>query len=311
MIKIKTAALADTADALFQGEKGVLVLDRYAEAAARTRPGRVDMDNFITMALTAPALDEVVSMVLLTIDGFLASSQVRGTFGYSRNIHTGVCLDGASASDETLDQLRESGASAVELRANLGPTVAEPGKPAIEASVLARRARAAQDAGLLPILTFAMPDLVSQSSNVTYAVTANALRGLVTACEAFGVEPSEMIIRTSMVTPGSLVSPQPSAAEVGAGTVAAIREHVPSSIGGVLLLSSGTDLATSCANLSGVALAASGAGVDWPVSFGFARPLIESAVRLWDGTSGSPVARMAVTSACRSAANALAAGRAA
>lgn len=306
MTKIKTAELSEVVAAFFPGRKGVLVLDRYAEADARSaRPRPVDVVQFLNMALTAPALEEVVSTVLLTLDGLMSTTQLRGTTGFARHIQVGVCMDPASATGDLLARVRTAGAVAVELRANLGPTVAEPGKPAVEALALARKARLVQEIGLVPILTFAMPDLGTQSLNVTYAVTANALRGLVTACESLDVELADVVIRTSMVSPGSAVRNAAEPQEVGSSTIAALRETLPSSVGGVLLLSGGQDLQTASSNLSATMAAAAQRAVPWPLTHAFARPLIQSALRRWDGTAGSPVARMAVTSACRVAADAL------
>jgi len=290
---------------MFREGRGVLVLDRYAEASAvasRPVPG---IQRFLAMALTAPGLDEAISTVLLTFDGLLSTAQLRRARGTRANVLAGVCLEVATVDDAVLNQVREAGARTVELRSNLGPGRSQTGQPATDAPALARVARAAQDAGLVPVLTFAMPDLGTQSLRVTYAATANALRALIAECEANGVDLAELIVRTNMVVPGLRAPDVTDPHEVGRATASVLAETLPALLGGVLLLSGGMDERRACANLAAVMSEVSRQDLPWPLTFAFSRPLIESAVRLWDGTAGSPVASMAVTSACRSAANAL------
>ena len=154
---------------------------------------------------------------------------------------------------------------------------------------------------MLPILTFAMPDLGGQTLNVSHAITANALRGLVTACHVHGVDLASLVIRTNMVTAGVRMDRPESSAEVGRATVAVLTESLPPDLGGVLLLSGGHPLSRACEYLAAT-IAASGPTSPWPLSFAFARALLRRGARLWDGTTESPMAAREIVESCRLAA---------
>ena len=306
MITTESSPLARTVDTLFTPGRGVLVLDRYAEAAARAaRPAAVDPVGFARTALSTPGLDQVISGILLTLDGLLGSRDLRDgpTHGFAMTI--GVCLDPSSTTDDVLARGAAAGAAVVELRANLGPGLVRPGEPATEADRLARGARRVQDAGLVPVLTFAMPDLATHTQNVSHAVTSNALRAVVMACDQHEVDPSALVIRASMVAAGARAPESSGADAVGRATAAVLRETLPGTLAGVLLLSGGISLADACDRLTATVAALTARGTSWRATFGFSRPLVDDAARHWDGTTGSPSTRHELVRACRVATEAL------
>lgn len=303
------ATVATTIDALFAPGKGVLVLDRYAEVAVATSRRRpADLDRFLAMVVSTPRLEDAVSGVLLTADGLRSTAQVRSALSLGSRLIVGVSLPARSASAERVEHVRAAEAQVVELRANLGPGQAPKGGPASETRLLARGARHVLAAGLQPVLTFAMPDLGTQTLNVTHAVTANALRSLVHACLDEGIDPQRLVVRVNMIAAGSSLLDTSEDAQVGRATAAVLRENLPDSIGGVLLLSGGLPLFRACDWLAQVRSAARADAAPWPVTFAFSRPLVEEASRHWDGTEGSPVSQRALAASCRAAADALVAG---
>jgi fructose-bisphosphate aldolase class I len=299
--------LSTTRDELLEPGKGVLVLDRHAEAAAVGRVPRDEVAPFLALALSAPGLAECVSAVLLTRSALASTAELRSSAPTEPMV--GVCLEPEALAGDQLERLRAAGARLVELRANLGPDTTPRGHPATEASALADGARLVQEAGLLPILTFAMPDLATHTANVSYAVTANALRALADACRERGVVAPELVIRTNMITAGSRAPHHAGADAVGPATVRVLRDSLPDDLGGVLLLSGGSRLGPACANLAAVASTLAAEPTPWPVSYAFARPLVDSAARAWDGSSDDPGVGRAIVAACRLASRALAPGR--
>ncbi len=289
---------------------GVLVIDTHAEALV-AGAAESDVAGFLSLAGSAAERSGVISAVLMTPDGMASASHVgplavtepakRSVSPDVPSLVLGTCLPASDLDEAAIETARAAGSQLVEIRANLSPGDTPPGTPATEADVLAQAALLAQQRGMLPILTFAMPDLGGQTLNVSHAITANALRGLVTACHVHGVDLASLVIRTNMVTAGVRMDRPESSAEVGRATVAVLTESLPPDLGGVLLLSGGHPLSRACEYLAAT-IAASGPTSPWPLSFAFARALLRRGARLWDGTTESPMAAREIVESCRLAA---------
>jgi fructose-bisphosphate aldolase class 1 len=288
--------------------KGMLVLDEYAEElVADARP-----DRFADLVLRTPGLGGYVSAVLLTRPTFAATASLRHALreaGTAPLVGVRMTPPGARASLSALradlGALAGDDATFVEWRANLAPRDVPRGAAHIEAEALTRGASAAQAEGLLPVLTVAMPDLVSSSIAVSQAVTTNALVALRAQLDQTDVDPGNLLIRVNMVVPGRSHPSPADAAQVARMTVQALRTGVPAEIPGVLLLSGGQPVDQACANLRAIVSHAAGLGVPWRLGHAFSRALVAPAAAAFSaGEDDSEVGRQLVSS-CRHASEAL------
>lgn len=259
-----------TAAAILHPPKGMLVVDEYAEAlVARTDRAH----RFAEALLGTPGLSDTISAVLLTPKAFAALRPA------GRRPLIGVRMITPGTDLRRLGSLAESGASFVEWRQNLSPLDVPRGAVHVGVEALAQGAAAAQAAGILPVLTIAMPDLGASSIKVNKAVTTNALLALRNELERAGVDTGRLLLRINMITPG-LSHPSPADPEqVARLTVELLDRGLPSGTPGVLLLSGGQPLDQACANLRAVASLASSS--PWRVTFGFSRPLVATAAEAW------------------------------
>ncbi|HET6986445.1 MAG TPA: class I fructose-bisphosphate aldolase [Kribbella sp.] len=281
----------ETAAAILEPPKGMLVVDEYAEALV----GADRAYRFADAVLSTEGLSDYVSAVLLTPEAF-AALRPTGT----RPL-IGVRM---TTPEIPLGHLIGRGASFVEWRENLSPLEVPLGSVHIGAEALARGAAAAQAAGILPVLTIAMPELGASSITVNQAVTTNALLALRAELDRTGVDPSRLLLRINMVMPG-LSNPVPADSEqVARLTVALLEKGVPAQTPGVLLLSGGQPLDQACSHLEAIA---ADAGQPWRVTYGFSRALIAAAAEAWVRTEDAAESGRILLQNCRRASESVAA----
>ena len=268
--------MQETAAAILAPPKGMLVADEYAEALVAGAGDDAAVQKFAKMVVRTRDLGSYVSAVLLTPGTFeavaprLPESQATPLLGVR-------LAPGSDLRPELADR-----ASFVEWRANLSPREVPRGAAHIEAAALATGAAAAQAAGLLPVLTVAMPDIGSSSIAVNQAVTTNALLYLRQELDRAGVDARHLLLRINMVIPGQSHPVAVDPGQVARLTVQVMERCVPSETPGVLLLSGGQSLDRACANLHAVTALAAERAVPWRVTFGFSRPLVSAAAGAGD-----------------------------
>lgn len=260
------------ADVMAPG-KGMLVADEYAEALVRSMGDDGRPRRFAEILVSTPDLSRHLSSVLLTGPTFaqvtphLQTTSTRPLVGVRLAVGT---------EPRFADHVREW-ASFVEWRAHLFIPDLPRGAVHIDAPALADGAAAAQAEGILPVISVAMPDLGSASIGVTQAVISNALSALREHLEKAGVDPAQLVLRTSMIAAGEGHATPSDPEQVAERTLAVLERCVPAATAGVLLLSGGQTLDRACANLAAITSLASRRPVPWPVTFGFSRALVRAA----------------------------------
>jgi fructose-bisphosphate aldolase class I len=147
------------------------------------------------------------------------------------------------------------------------------------AHAMARYALLCHEAGVLPIVEADVLTDGGHSLERCSAVTSAVLLSLVTELQDYDVALDGVILRMSMVTPGTGSGEVAAPGEVAAQTVSALAGIVPADLGGIAFLSGGLSPAGAIANLAALA----GAEVPWPVTFCFGRALAGPALSAWRG----------------------------
>lgn len=295
--------IEETIKTILSPSKGMLVADEYAELLVADRTDRSRVVRFVETIVGTPGLAEYVSSVLMTGATFEAAST-----RLPASPLVGVRLGTKTDPDSEFMDLVRAHASFVEWRAHVSFRDVPKGGVHIDGSLLARGAKSAQDQGLLPVLTVAMPDLGTSSVGVTQAVTTNALLSLLKELVKAKVEPSQLLLRVNMVVAGVAHRSPTEPGLVADLTMAMLERCVPDQIGGVLLLSGGQSLEGACTNLAAVSALAAKSSVPWPLSFGFSRPLVSAAAEVFnDEADDQPEARRLLVDSARLASESLAA----
>lgn len=314
----------ETAEALLSPGKGLLVLDEYVDAMVqrlRAKRSGISVQKYLDLALATPELERWVSGILLSAEGFAASEPLRTS---RRRTDApiplvGVRMDTGSTRLRTADRpadgladvrrrlagTRRAGAAFVEWRANLDPLTVAPSTVHVDAEALARGAAASQLEDVLPVVTIAMPDLVSHSIGVTQAVTGNALTELFSQLQRFEVDTSAMLLRVNMVVGGKRNLTHTPHEDVARATLACISSRVHPSVPGIAFLSGGQLIQQACANLSAITALSHRQRRPWRLTFGFARALVSSSLELWRGDQNRAEAQRELIQSCRRASQAL------
>ncbi len=150
------------------------------------------------------------------------------------------------------------------------------------AEILSHYASYCQAAGIVPIVE---PELVYDGyytieQNIEY--TGKILDALFEALRSDGVNLAACILKVNMVLAGKKYETQSTPAEVGKATADVLRDHVPSSLAGVVFLSGGQTVEQATENLQEVT---NNGPFPWPVTFSFARALQDPALKAWQGNN--------------------------
>lgn len=159
---------------------------------------------------------------------------------------------------------------------------------------LAMYARCVQEAGMVPILE---PEVLYDGTHSrvrSRAVITETMQALVQALGEHGVDPSGVIIKTSMALTGKGTGKIDTPEEVAEDTVAALMEGVPKGVPGIVFLSGGQKPDQAIDNLRAIAKLAKEKGAPWPLTFSYSRALQEEAMKLWDGKEENVEAARAV-----------------
>ena len=230
----------------------------------------IDPYQFSISATTHP--QHTPAEVEAAVEEAVANALVNNTSVTGRDGHRSPALP---------HDLVRARASFVEWRAHVSLRDVPKGGVHIDGSLLARGAKSAQDQGLMPVLTVAMPDLGTSSAGVTQAVTTNALLSLFEELVKAEVESSQLLLRVNMVVAGVAHHSPTEPGLVADMTMTMLERCLPHHIGGVLLLSGGQSLEGACTNLAAVCALAAERLDPWPLSFGFSRPLVSAAAEVF------------------------------
>jgi fructose-bisphosphate aldolase class I len=199
-------------------------------------------------------------------------------------------LDGLA---DRLNEYRELGARFTKWRAviTIGDGIPTAGCIRANAEALGRFAASSQEAGLVPIVE---PEVLMDGDHPIEPcdqATRDTLAEVFAALRRHRVRLDGMLLKPNMVVSGSDAPTQASVEVVAERTVAALRDHVPASVPGIVFLSGGQSDEAATAHLNAMNQLGS---VPWQLSFSYGRALQAPALKAWKGEQANgPAAQRA------------------
>jgi fructose-bisphosphate aldolase, class I len=313
--------LAETAQALVAGDKGLLAMDESTPTCNRrfAALGIPQTDEarraYRELIVTTPSLGQCISGAILydqTIHQETKSGIPFVNVLLDAGIIPGIKVD-AGAKDlaghvgekitEGLDGLRERlaqyaqmGARFAKWRAVIAVGNGIPSRGCIEANAqaLARYAALCQEAALVPVVE---PEVLMDGDHTLARcaqTSEEVLRAVFGQLAAQGVMLEAMILKPNMIVPGLACGTQPTADEVADATVKCLLRTVPAAVPGIAFLSGGqpSELASARLNAMNVRFKTR---APWALAFSFARAIRQPAMEIWRGeASNVPAAQQAL-----------------
>ncbi|MBE0557508.1 MAG: fructose-bisphosphate aldolase class I [Proteobacteria bacterium] len=323
--------LIATAGAMVARDKGLLAMDESTPTCNRRfeKAGIPQTEEarrlYREMIVTTPRLSECISGVIL-YDETIRQSKKDGTplvnIIADSGIIPGIKVD-TGAKDmaghpgekitEGLDGLRDRlaeyhqmGARFAKWRAviTMGDNIPSRGCVEANAQGLARYAALCQETGLVPVVE---PEVLMDGGHTLkscFEVTEEVLRTVFNQLYAQRVTLEAMILKPSMVLPGSTCPKQEAVDEVADATVRCLLRAVPAAAAGIAFLSGGQsgELASARLNAMNVRFKSR---LPWALAFSFARAIQQPALEIWHGKEANvPAAQQALyhRAKCNSAA---------
>ncbi|MDO6825585.1 class I fructose-bisphosphate aldolase [Marinobacter sp. 1_MG-2023] len=298
--------LHSTIQRLVQPGKGILAADEsHPTIAKRFKAVGVESTEdlrreYRSLIFTPPGLGDFISGVIL-FEETLGQNSLDNVpipkLLESQGIVPGIKVDkgkkplvnapgdeityGLDGLDDRLEIYKSQGARFAKWRAvyNISDTL--PSRQAVEANaeMLARYAALCQSIGIVPIVE---PEVlingnhsIERSAEVNEVVIAEVFNAL----RRHRVQLEAMILKPSMVTPGSDCA-KASPEEVAEATLQVFRRVVPAAVPGINFLSGGQTPEEATRNLNAMN---SGGQQPWNLSFSYGRALQEPAQKAWAG----------------------------
>lgn len=306
--------LETVASALVPPGKGILAMDESTPTLGR-RFRAVGIENTLanrtayrTMLLRTAGLGKYISGAILYDETMRQSAADRVPFAkimQDQQLLVGIKVDAGAKElaghpgekvTEGLDALRERlaeygalGAQFCKWRAVIAVGQDRPTRACIEANAhaLARYAMLCQDADLVPIVE---PEVLIDGDHTIercYEITLQTQRAVFEQLYRQGVAFSGMVLKPSMVLPGSACSTPASVAEVAAYTIRCLSNSVPAAVPGIAFLSGGQSEEQATAHLNAINRLARRESLPWRLTFSYARALQQSALAAWKGDSAN------------------------
>jgi fructose-bisphosphate aldolase class I len=260
------------------------------------------------MLFTTPGLSEFISGVIL-FDETLRQKTREGTpftkVLTRQGIIPGIKVDKGAKPlarfpqekiTEGLDGLRERlveygelGARFTKWRAVIAIGEDLPSCTCIEANAhaLAQFAALSQEAGLTPIVE---PEVLMDGNHTierSLEVTTAVLQRVFIALAEYRVAFDQMLLKSSMVLPGSKFPRKAGPEEVAEFTLRCLRQTVPAAVTGIVFLSGGQGGIEATQNLNAIN---SFGAAPWELSFSFGRALQAPALEAWKGQETNVIA---------------------
>lgn len=323
--------LAHTAQALVAAGKGIIAIDESPGTIGK-RFGAVGVANsesnrraWRELLLTTPGLGEYISGAILQDETIRQSTAAGVPFAKvmdDAGIIPGIKVDAGThplagfpgeVVTEGLDGLRgrlkeyyRLGARFAKWRALIHIGEDTPSGTCIEANAhaLARYAALCQEQGLVPIVE---PEVLMEGDHdieACYEVTEVTLRGVFDALYNQQVMYEGVILKASMVLPGSRCAEQAEVDEVAEATLMCLKSAVPAIIPGIVFLSGGQSDEDATAHLDAMNRLRPH---PWPLSFSYGRAMQQAALRAWAKDPSGNAAKAQEIVLGRARANSLAA----
>ena len=152
------------------------------------------------------------------------------------------------------------------------------------ADALAEYAKLAQNNGLVPIVE---PEILMDGDHTidqSFDASSRALASLFNSLKAKGVNLKGVLLKPSMVTPGSEATLKASVEDVANMTLKSLKENVPAEVPGITFLSGGQTEIEATQHLDAMNKIG---GFSWKLSFSYGRALQAGALKAWSGDSGN------------------------
>ncbi|MEQ6342466.1 MAG: fructose-bisphosphate aldolase class I [Gammaproteobacteria bacterium] len=163
----------------------------------------------------------------------------------------------------------------------IGEGIPTPSAIVANAHALARYAAICQEQGVVPIVE---PEVLMDGDHTfeTCArVTEEVLHAVFHALHQHGVALECMLLKPSMVVPGSACPKQVTPQQVAQATLICLRRTVPAAVPGINFLSGGQSEAAATANLNAINTGAE--RQPWVLSFSYGRALQAPVLKAWRG----------------------------
>jgi fructose-bisphosphate aldolase class I len=199
-------------------------------------------------------------------------------------------LDGLAG---RLVEYRDLGARFTKWRAviTIGEGIPSFGCIAANAEALGRFAASSQEAGLVPIVE---PEVLMDGDHTIERcdlATRDTLAEVFAALHRHRVRLDGILLKPNMVLSGSDCPTQAGTEQVAEATLAALRDHVPASVPGIVFLSGGQSDEAATAHLNAMNRLG---GAPWELSFSYGRALQAPALKAWKGEAANgPAAQRA------------------
>jgi fructose-bisphosphate aldolase, class I len=305
---MNTTGLAQTAEALVAGGKGILAADETVPTVTR-RLAALNIEStpesrraYREMFFTTPGISEFISGVIMQ-DETIHQRNENGTplaeLLIRQGISPGIKVDNGAKPlagapgehiTEGLDGLRERlqayrtlGARFAKWRAVFDVSDTLPSRSCVHvnADALARYAAICQEQGVVPIVE---PEVLMDGPHAIERceeATGNVLHAVFDALFEQKVILEDMLLKPNMVISGKKCAAQTTVRDVAVATLRCLRRHVPAAVPGIVFLSGGQDHLVATAHLS--AINALEAPKPWTLSFSYGRALQDEALQAWHG----------------------------
>lgn len=304
--------LSASARALVKSPKGILAADESNATADKRlalygiEPSAEMRRKYRELYLSAPGIEAYLSGVILYSETLEQKTDAGESFAsmlHARGIVPGIKVDegvepmpeheeesitkGLLGLSKRLHEYRDSHQTGftkwravIKIEGDILPSSAA----VVEnAKRLAMYARCVQEAGMVPILE---PEVLYDGMHSRVrarAVITETLQSLMQALDEHGVDPSGILIKTSMALSGKGTGRIDTPEEVAEDTLGALMEAVPASVPGIVFLSGGQGNDQATDNLRAIAQKAQERNAPWSLTFSFARALQDEALKIWAG----------------------------
>lgn len=253
------------------------------------------------LLMTTPDIEHYLSGVIFYDETIRQSTDEGTTFPQylsQKGIIPGIKVDKGlipldNFKDETVtegldglaDRLKEYyalGARFAKWRAAFSVSDTLPTDGAIHANmhVMARYAAICQSCNIVPIVE---PEVIYDSDHSierAAEVTQKAIEVCMAMLQAYRVDLTGVILKTSMVLAGKGAATQSTPEEVSKATLDVLHASVPEEIAGIVFLSGGQTPAQARDNLQAIG---SQGTQPWPITFSFSRAVQDPAMKAWGG----------------------------
>jgi fructose-bisphosphate aldolase class I len=191
--------------------------------------------------------------------------------------------EGLDGLRDRLAEYRSMGARFAKWRAVIHITDALPSRTCLSANAhaLARYAALCQEGGLVPIVE---PEILMDGTHSIQRceeVTGMVLHTVFQALFEQRISLETMLLKPSMVVPGTASARPASVRDVATATLRCLRRHVPAAVPGIVFLSGGQSDRLATAHLN--AINRLPGPKPWKLSFSYGRALQDAALEAWHG----------------------------